>query len=48
VTLARGLTTTFAGIALNDVPGFVAAQLVGAAAAVLMSGVLFPVPRSDK
>jgi glycerol uptake facilitator-like aquaporin len=48
VTLARGLTTTFAGIALNDVPGFVAAQLVGAAVAVLMSGVLFPVPRSDK
>src|SRR6202011_5236641 len=43
VTLARGLTTTFAGIALNHVPGFVAAQLVGAAVAVLMSGVLFPV-----
>lgn len=33
VTLARGLTTTFAGIALSDVPGFVAAQLAGAALA---------------
>ena len=28
VTLARGLTTTFAGIALDHVPGFVIAQLV--------------------
>jgi glycerol uptake facilitator-like aquaporin len=42
VTLARGLTTTFAGIALNHVPGFVAAQLVGAALATLLSFVLFP------
>ena len=33
VTLARGFTTTFAGIAINHVPGFIAAQLVGAAAA---------------
>src|SRR5512138_752756 len=31
VTLARGFTTTFAGIALGDVPGFVIAQLIGAA-----------------
>jgi glycerol uptake facilitator-like aquaporin len=42
VTLARGLTTTFAGIALNHVPGFIAAQLLGAAAAVLLSAALFP------
>src|ERR1700730_4735837 len=42
VTLARGLTTTFAGIALNHVPGFVAAQLVGAAVAALVSRILFP------
>jgi glycerol uptake facilitator-like aquaporin len=45
VTLARGLTTTFAGIALNHVPGFVAAQLVGAAVAAVVCGVLFPAPR---
>jgi glycerol uptake facilitator-like aquaporin len=42
VTLARGLTTTFAGIALNHVPGFIAAQLAGAAVAALVSVVLFP------
>ncbi len=42
VTLARGLTTTFAGIAINDVPGFVLAQLVGAAIAVPVSMTLFP------
>jgi glycerol uptake facilitator-like aquaporin len=44
VTLARGFTTTFAGIAINHVPGFVAAQLVGAAAAALVGRVLFPSP----
>jgi glycerol uptake facilitator-like aquaporin len=44
VTLARGLTTTFAGIALNHVPGFVVAQLVGAAGAALAARVLFPAP----
>jgi glycerol uptake facilitator-like aquaporin len=41
VTLARGLTTTFAGIALNHVPGFVAAQLVGAMLAALLCRILF-------
>jgi glycerol uptake facilitator-like aquaporin len=30
VTIARGFTTTFAGIAINHVPGFILAQLVGA------------------
>jgi len=30
VTLARGFTTSFAGIAPGDVPGFVAAQVAGA------------------
>ena len=44
VTLARGFTTTFAGIALNHVPGFIAAQLAGAAAAALLCIVLFPSP----
>jgi hypothetical protein len=41
VTLARGFTTTFAGIAINHVPGFMLAQLVGAAIAGLVSGSLF-------
>jgi glycerol uptake facilitator-like aquaporin len=41
VTLARGFTTTFAGIAINHVPGFVLAQLVGAAIGGLLSAVLF-------
>jgi len=42
VTLARGLTTTFAGIAINHVPAFVIAQLIGAAAAAAISPTLFP------
>jgi glycerol uptake facilitator-like aquaporin len=41
VTLARGFTTTFAGIAINHVPTFVVSQLVGAAAAMLLAGILF-------
>ena len=46
VTLARGFTTTFAGIAINHVPAFVAAQLIGAAAAALVCTTLFPAQRS--
>src|SRR6516165_11425530 len=42
VTLARGFTTTFAGIAINHVPAFIIAQLIGAFLAVLLSIVLFP------
>jgi glycerol uptake facilitator-like aquaporin len=42
VTLARGFTATFAGIALGDVPGFILAQLIGAAIAVPVSMALFP------
>jgi glycerol uptake facilitator-like aquaporin len=42
VTLARGFTTTFAGIAFDHVPAFVAAQLVGATVAALVAIVLFP------
>jgi glycerol uptake facilitator-like aquaporin len=45
VTLARGFTTTFAGIAINHVPGFVIAQLIGALAAALLSTVLFRAER---
>ena len=41
VTLARGFTTTFAGIAINHVPGFVIAQLVGAAVGLWVCAFLF-------
>jgi glycerol uptake facilitator-like aquaporin len=41
VTFARGFTTTFAGIAINHVPGFVVAQLMGAAIATFVSVPLF-------
>ena len=41
VTLARGFTTTFAGIAINHVPAFMVAQLAGAAMAALMADILF-------
>jgi alkanesulfonate monooxygenase SsuD/methylene tetrahydromethanopterin reductase-like flavin-dependent oxidoreductase (luciferase family) len=41
VTLARGFTTTFAGIAINHVPAFIIAQLIGVAAAALISPALF-------
>jgi glycerol uptake facilitator-like aquaporin len=42
VTLARSATDTFAGIRPQDVPGFVLAQLLGAAAAVLVFRWLVP------
>ena len=42
VTIARAFTDTFAGIRPIDVPGFVAAQLVGAAAATLLFRWLVP------
>jgi glycerol uptake facilitator-like aquaporin len=41
VTLARGFTTTFAGIAINHVPAFIIAQLIGAAIAAFVSNALF-------
>ena len=53
VTLARALTDTFAGIRPEDVPGFVFAQLAGAAAATMTFRWLVPgnaaepVPASD-
>ena len=48
VTLARGFTTTFAGIAINHVPAFVVAQLIGAAIGGFVASILFrpAVPRS--
>jgi glycerol uptake facilitator-like aquaporin len=41
VTLARGFTTTFSGIALNHVPAFIVAQLAGATIAALVAAALF-------
>jgi glycerol uptake facilitator-like aquaporin len=47
VTVARSLTNTFAGIRPADVPGFVAAQLTGAAAATALFRWLVPtLPKS--
>jgi len=42
VTLGRSASDTFAGIRPADVPGFVAAQLLGAAAATLLFRWLVP------
>jgi glycerol uptake facilitator-like aquaporin len=41
ITVARSLTNTFAGIAPHDVPWFIFAQLLGAAAAAVVSKALF-------
>ena len=41
ITIARSLSNTFAGIRPIDVPGFVAAQLVGALAGLLLARLLF-------
>ena len=41
ITIARSLSDTFAGIAPGDVPMFVLAQLVGAAAGALLARSLF-------
>jgi len=58
VTLARSMSDTFAGIRPADVPGFIVAQLVGAAAATALFRWLIPglpeesdavvVPRADR
>ena len=41
VTIARALTDTFSGIAPGSVPGFIAAQILGAIAAWIVFGWLF-------
>jgi glycerol uptake facilitator-like aquaporin len=41
ITVARSLSDTFAGIAPGDVPPFIAAQLLGAAAAAMVARLLF-------
>jgi glycerol uptake facilitator-like aquaporin len=45
VTLARAASNTFAGIRPADAPGFVLAQLLGAAGATLLFAWLLPVAR---
>lgn len=45
VTLARAATDTFAGIRPADAPGFIVAQLLGAAAAMLLCRWLLPADR---
>ena len=42
VTIARAFSDTFAGIRMNDVAGFVGAQLVGALVATVLFGWLVP------
>jgi len=44
VTLARAVTNTFAGIRPIDVPGFVVAEVIGAAVATLFARWLYRVP----
>jgi glycerol uptake facilitator-like aquaporin len=47
VTAARAASDTFAGIRPADVPGFVASQLAGAAAATLLARWLMPVNEAE-
>ncbi|WP_426342353.1 MIP/aquaporin family protein [Pseudoduganella sp. S-14] len=47
VTLARAATNTFAGIRPTDAPGFIFAQLLGAAAATLLFTWLYPAPPAN-
>jgi len=47
VTLARAATNSFAGIRPIDAPGFIIAQLLGAAAATLIFCWLYPAPPKD-
>jgi glycerol uptake facilitator-like aquaporin len=44
ITVARSLSNTFAGIAPRNVPMFIVAQLIGAAAAALVARPLFDKP----
>lgn len=42
VTLGRGFSNSFAGIAPSSIPAFIAAQLVGGALAVVIVRILYP------
>lgn len=48
VTLARSATDTFAGIRAADAPGFILAQLAGAAAATILFNWLYPTERATR
>jgi glycerol uptake facilitator-like aquaporin len=48
VTLARGFTTTFAGIAINHVPAFIVSQLMGATIGAVVASFLFGLTTSPK
>ena len=50
VTIARSFTDSFAGIAPDDAPAFIIAQLIGAGLAVLVGGWLFSQspPQADR
>ncbi len=47
VTLARAASNTFAGIRPLDAPGFILAQLAGAAAATVVIGWLYPLKQTE-
>jgi glycerol uptake facilitator-like aquaporin len=47
ITVARSLSDTFAGIRPSDVPGFIAAQLIGALLALLAARFLFSLDRAE-
>ena len=47
ITIARSLSNSFAGIAPACVPGFIAAQLVGAVAAHLVADAIFDRPPAE-
>lgn len=48
VTLARGFTTTFAGIAINHVLAFIVAQLIGAMIGAIVASLLFGPDKSPE
>ena len=47
ITIARSLSESFAGIAPANVPGFIAAQLVGAVVGLLVANALFAVSNDE-
>lgn len=47
ITIARSLSDSFAGIAPSSVPGFIAAQLLGAVAAHFVGLIIFIEPAKD-
>jgi len=47
VTVARAFTDSFAGIEPSSVPGFVIAQLAGAAIGIALIALLFPAERAQ-